>query len=69
MWCATCRLKPPDDASALRGTGKGGTRIVRHPQLNQQLDDFFRPLFPESPPESPDLPADLPVARRSWPAR
>src|SRR6266581_4259418 len=33
--------------------GKGGTRIVRHPQLNQQLDDFSRPLSPESPPESP----------------
>jgi len=32
--------------------GKGGTRIVRHPQLNQQLDDFSRVLSPGSPPES-----------------
>jgi hypothetical protein len=47
--------------------GKGGTRIVRHPQLNQQPNDFSGPLSPESPPESPDLPADLPVAQRSCP--
>jgi len=47
-WCVFSRLK-------------GGTRIVRHPQPNQQVTVFSKPSVPDNPPESPEFASYLPV--------
>jgi hypothetical protein len=56
MWYATCRLKPPDDASALRGTGKGGTRTLG-------VASKINKLLIENGVESPAIPSRPRICR------